>query len=204
MPKLKFIYAEPEPVHMGLVNHRACADPGIFVGGLGPADRKKSTDNGFFVVVFSVFHPQLILQRGSNAMVYFKESSIIYNFLRFQGVQHFSGVRSNFFQGGGGHLLIPCSTPYNLWFSRGSGPAVPLWIRACRECFDYKTTTITMSRSTSDHHLYKLFKAGKANTPNETCQDERWLVNKFQRHRVLASVYLTWHRRHFGYVPSTI
>ena len=35
MPKLKFIYAEPEPVHMGLVYHRACADPGIFVGGGG-------------------------------------------------------------------------------------------------------------------------------------------------------------------------
>ena len=38
-----------------------------------------------------------------------------------EGVQHFPGGGSNFFQGGGWgvQLLIPYRNPYNLWFSRG-------------------------------------------------------------------------------------
>ena len=57
-------------------------------------------------------------------MVYVKEN---YNFPRFKGVSKiFRGRGSNFFQGGGVHLLITMET-HKMWFSRrGSGRPQPL------------------------------------------------------------------------------
>ena len=66
----------------------SCGD--LSGGGGVQAQLTEKTSEVFFI-------PQLILQfyRGG-PMVYFKEN---YNFLRFQGVQHFPGG-SKFFQGG--------------------------------------------------------------------------------------------------------
>ena len=83
---------------------RACADPGIFVGGGGGGGglgnqvnlTKKSNVSLFFFLVPSLFY--------RSPMVNFKEN---YHFSRFQR-------GSNFFQGGGVQLLIPYRNPYNL------------------------------------------------------------------------------------------
>ena len=86
-------------------------------GGGGPG----LTVTSFFGVIFS---PHLILQffqRVSNG--YFKEN---YNFPKFQRESKiFQG--SNLFQGGGGGgpNAFFYRNPYNLWFSRGSGPPIP-------------------------------------------------------------------------------
>ena len=55
-------------------------------------------------------------------MANFKE---IYIFQGSGGGPTFYRGGSNYFQGGGVQLLIPYRNPYNLWFSRGSGPPVP-------------------------------------------------------------------------------
>ena len=53
-----------------------------------------------------------------------------------EGVQHFTGMGSNFFQGGGGggggevQMLISIESHKLLIFhGEGSGPPIPLWIR---------------------------------------------------------------------------
>ena len=75
--------------------------------------------------IFSFFSPKLNLQKSSG---YFQRE------LLFAKVP----VGWNIFQGGGGsnflqgvQLLFPYRNPYNLWFSSGSGPPAPLWIRPC-------------------------------------------------------------------------
>ena len=89
----------------------------IFVRGVNLT--KKALTTLFFLVLGLFYWSQ---------RVNFEES---YHFSRFQrGSNIFQGGGSNFFQGGGGvQLLIPYRNPYNLWFSTGSGPPNPLWIR---------------------------------------------------------------------------
>ena len=88
-------------------------------GGCPGQSDKKSHDNVFLVL--SLFY--------WSQMVNFEEN------------YHFQGSRGGptFSRGGGGgptfskgvQLLIPYRNPYNLWFSGGSGPPDPLWIRTC-------------------------------------------------------------------------
>ena len=70
-------------------------DPGIFVRGGPGQSYKKSSDNVFLQKSNGQFQRNLS---------FFKVP---------EGVQHFPGG-SNFFQGGGGQLLIPYRHPYNL------------------------------------------------------------------------------------------
>ena len=98
-----------------------CADPGIFVrgvgGGPGQADKKTLTTFFFFFLVFSLFY--------RSQMVNFKE---IYHFSRFQR-------GSNIFQGGGGggsNCFFPIETHIICDFPGGvQTPSPPLWIRTC-------------------------------------------------------------------------
>ena len=84
-------------------------------GGPGQSDEKKSYDVLFFLFFFLVLS---LFYRSQ--MVNFKEICLFFKVP--EGVQHFPGRWSNFFQGGGGvQLLVPYRNPYNLWFSRG-GP----------------------------------------------------------------------------------
>ena len=89
----------------------------------GGGGRHKKSLIMFFLVILVVLH---LFYRMP--MVYFKEN---YNFPRSRGA-------STFFPGGGGggrggdptsfrgiQLLIPYRIPYNLYFSRGSGPLGP-------------------------------------------------------------------------------
>ena len=83
-------------------------------GGGGYVNRtKKLWQRCLFFLVLSLFY--------RSQMVNFKEK---YQFSRFRrGSEFVQGGGSNFFQGGWGvESLIPYRNPYNLWFSRGSGP----------------------------------------------------------------------------------
>ena len=84
-------------------SHPSCADPGIFVRGScpGQSNKKKSSDNVFFLVNFK------------DNLSFFKVP---------EGVQHFSGG-SNFFQGGGGgsNCLFPIETHITCDFPGGGG-----------------------------------------------------------------------------------
>ena len=76
---------------------------------------KKSSDDAFLFLFFS---PQLILQKSSG---FFHRKLLLPRFQWgwniFQGDPTFNrGVQ----------LLFPYRNPYNLWFSRGSGPPAPL------------------------------------------------------------------------------
>ena len=102
-----------------------CADPGFFVRGPGQSDKKKPWQRCFF------FSPQLILLK-SNGLI--SKKTIIFQGSR--GDQTFSRGGVGGGRGGptfsrGVQLLIPYRNPYNLWFSRGVDPLIPLWIRTC-------------------------------------------------------------------------
>ena len=89
-------------------------------GGPGQHDKKKSSDNFFFLSVLSLFY--------RSQMVNFKE---IYHFSSSRGGPTFSnfpgGRGSNFFQGGGGSdCLFPLETHLTCDFpGGGSRPPVP-------------------------------------------------------------------------------
>ena len=98
-----------------------CADPGIFVsGGPGQSDKKDLTTFFFFVFVFFLFSPQLILQQSNGQfqrnLSFFKVP---------EGVHYFPRGGGPTFSRRGVQLLIPYRNPYNLEFSRASGPPVP-------------------------------------------------------------------------------
>ena len=78
-------------------------------GGGGPGQSDKKALGTFFGSLAYLFY--------RSKMVNFKENYHFYRFLR----------APTFSRGGGGgvQLLIPFRNPYNLWFSRGSGPPCP-------------------------------------------------------------------------------
>ena len=82
----------------------ACADPGIFVRGVGgPGQSDIKSSDVFF---FCFFRPQLILQKSNG------QFQRIYHFSRFQRGQTFTRGGPTFSRGV--QLLIPYRNPYNL------------------------------------------------------------------------------------------
>ena len=113
-----------------LIVNVACADPRIFVRGVGgPGQSDKKSSDVFFFFFFFFVSPQLILQK-SNGQFQRNQS-----FLRFQrGSNIFQGGGVQLFPGGGGgsNCLFPIETHITCDFPGGSGPPVPpLWIRTC-------------------------------------------------------------------------
>ena len=103
-------------------------------GGPGQSDKKN-----LFLVLSLYYRSQMVnvkenyrFSRGSNI---------------FQG-----GGGGNFFQGGGVQLLIHFRNQYNLWFSRRSGPPVPIWTRTwnsrhIRDIFNMKFRHLSHRRA---------------------------------------------------------
>ena len=103
----KRIYIYKTYVNMTWKYHNPCADPEICVnGGPGQTDRKNLTMR---------LRPQLVLQRWFDG--YYIE---IYNFSRFQRVQHFPGGPT-FSRWGGGHIVYSYRNLQNLVIFPGGG-----------------------------------------------------------------------------------
>ena len=95
--------------------HNACADPGILVRGVQVRLTKKALTTFLFF-----FSPQLILQKSNGQ---FQRNL---SFLKVpEGVQHFQGGGSNFFQGRGSNCLFPLETHITCDFPGGPDPLSP-------------------------------------------------------------------------------
>ena len=105
-------------IWMCVTRRLTCADLGFFVRGFQAWRPENSLNNVvFFCFCFFSFSLQLILQFTDwGPVFYYREN---YTFSKDpEGVQHFQG-------GGGGPNAYFYKNPYNLWFSRGSGPPIP-------------------------------------------------------------------------------
>ena len=107
--------------------------------------KKSSTDNVFFFFFFFFFSPQLILQKSNGQF----QTNL--SFFKVQeGVQHFPGGGSNFFQGGS-NCLFPIETHITCDF-QGGGVRTPCPPSGSALAFIMKQLHVTFETPTTCNH----------------------------------------------------